>query len=203
MSSVESYQVCQSAIQADDDEGFAFFDYTFQESVTLIGASRVVLYMSCTDHDDMDVFVIIRKKDSRGNTLRNINIPIKDLVDITNEADVPIVNTLQYIGPSGVLRASHRAIDESLSKAHWIAHDHSHEDKIVPGEVVRLEIGLWPGAIRFAAGETLSLRIAGHSMVLAEFEPLRGKFLTSNGAKHTVHFGGENNSYLVLPLVEV
>ncbi|KAJ4349634.1 uncharacterized protein N0V89_008251 [Didymosphaeria variabile] len=95
------------------------FTLTFPERSALIGPVKAVLFMSCPNHDDMDVFIILRKADAEGKVLRNINIPIPDLhaVDpgIPEEKDVEMVNTHQYIGPMGVLRASHRKHDESLS----------------------------------------------------------------------------------------
>jgi uncharacterized protein len=168
----------------------------------LIGPSKAVLFMSCPDHDDMDIFVIIRKADKDGKVLRNVNIPLEEL-GFTSEDEVENVNTVKYIGPSGILRASHRAIDPNLSKPHWPAHDHTAEDKVPPGRVVRLEIGIWAAAIRFEAGEELVFRVAGHQMTLAEFVPLRGGFCTANKGTHTVHYGGSYESYLVVPLVQL
>ncbi|KIW10703.1 hypothetical protein PV08_11667 [Exophiala spinifera] len=199
----QTYQSDVPALQTDADSGFTAFTHTFASLTTLIGPSRAVLYMSCEEHDDMDVFVILRKLNAAGEVLRNINIPVQDLVDIHSDVQVPLINTMQYIGPSGVLRASHRRLDPELTKPHWPAHDHSVEEKVPPGSIVKLEIGLWPAAIQFEAGESLSLRIAGHSMVLAEFEPLRGAFQTGNVGKHVVHFGGDYESKLILALVDI
>lgn len=198
-----SYQSDVVALQKDDDSGFVEFSYTFTERTTLIGPCRAILHMSCPDHDDMDVFVIIRKADRSGNVLRNINIPLQDLVGVEREEDISITNTLQYVGPSGILRASHRALDPKLSKPHWPAHDHTREDKVRPSEVVQLEIGLWPAAIEFSAGERLVFRVAGHQMTLAEFDPLRGGFRAGNVGKHNVHFGGQYESYITIPVVSM
>ncbi|KAI8663611.1 hypothetical protein NCS57_00962600 [Fusarium keratoplasticum] len=198
-----SYQSDVVALQKDDDSGFVEFSYTFTERTTLIGPCRAILHMSCPDHDDMDVFVIIRKADRSGNVLRNINIPLQDLVGVEREEDISITNTLQYVGPSGILRASHCALDPKLSKPHWPAHDHTREDKVRPSEVVQLEIGLWPAAIEFSAGERLVFRVAGHQMTLAEFDPLRGGFRAGNVGKHNVHFGGQYESYITIPVVSM
>jgi predicted acyl esterase len=150
----------------------------------------------------MDIFVMIRKADKTGKVLRNINIPLQEL-GVTSETEVEDINSLKYLGPSGVLRASHRALDPRLSKPHWPAHDHSREEKILPGQIVKLEIGIWPAAIQFEAGEKLAFRVAGHQMTLAEFPPLRGQFKTGNKGKHVLHFGGEYNSHVVVPFVPI
>lgn len=192
--------------QIDSESDFVEFTHTFAEPFTLIGPSKAVLFMSCPDHDDMDVFVIIRKADKNGKVLRNLNIPLKELElgpSIT-EDDVEDTNPLKYIGPSGILRASHRAIDPKLSKSHWPAHDHTREDKVLPpGTVVRMEIGIWAAAIHFEAGEKLLFRVAGHQMTLAEFVPLRGGFKTGNKGTHAVHYGGQYESYLIIPSVHI
>jgi predicted acyl esterase len=186
----------------DSDPEFVEFTYTFTEPCTLIGPSKAVLFTSCPDHDDMDIFVIIRKADKDGKILRNVNIPLEEL-GLTTAAEVEDLNTLKYIGPSGILRASHRAIDPKLSKPHWVAHDHTREDKVPPGTVVRMEIGIWAAAIHFEAGEKLVFRVAGHQMTLAEFVPLRGGFQAANKGTHTLHYGGEYESYLTVPSVHL
>ena len=197
-----SYQSDAPSKQMDVDTEHAEWTYTFDKSSTLIGPSKATVYMSCPDHDDMDIFVIIRKADKQGKVLQNLNIPLHTM-DFATEEEVPALNTLKYIGPSGILRASHRAIDFKLSKPHWHAHDHSREEKIVPGEIVKLEIMLWPAAIGFEAGEKLVFRIAGHQMTLAEFPELRGGFTTWNKGKHLVHVGGRYQSCLEVPFVEI
>ncbi|OCT50235.1 hypothetical protein CLCR_06772 [Cladophialophora carrionii] len=195
-----SYQSDAPHQQVDRDPEQVEFVYTFAETTTLVGPSRVVLYMSCADHDDMDVFVILRKADRHGKVLRNVNIPLEEL-GVVSEDEVEDLNTLKYIGPSGVLRASHRAIDPRLTKPHWPAHDHTREDKVPFNKVVKLEIGLWPAAIQFDPGEKMILRVAGHQMTLAEFPTLRGGFHTGNKGRHVVHFGGEKPSHLIVPTV--
>lgn len=197
-----SYQSDIPAFQVDDDPDFAEFAYTFTTKTTLMGYSKAVLHMSCTDSDDMDVFVIIRKADKNGQVLRNVNVPLHEL-GLSSEENVEGINSLKYIGPSGILRASHRKIDPKLSKPHWPAHDHTQEEKIPAGQIVKLEIGIWPAAIQFDAGEKLLFRVAGHQMTLAEFPPLRGQFRTGNKGRHVLHFGEGYESHIVVPFVDV
>ncbi|WZH48345.1 Alpha/Beta hydrolase protein [Fusarium acuminatum] len=194
-----SYQSDVPDMQVDAQVGELSFEYTFKERTYLIGYPRAVLYMSTEDSNDMDVFVSLRKADSQGNLLRNINIPLKDL---GMEADeVPLVNPLVYIGPSGILRASHRKVDAAKSKPYWPFHPHDERELLEPGQIVKLDIGLWPAGIVFEAGEKLMLRVSGHHMVLAEFEPLRGGFKTDNKGRHNVHVGPEYQSHVILPFV--
>ncbi|CAL5874753.1 uncharacterized protein PFLUO_LOCUS9054 [Penicillium psychrofluorescens] len=197
-----SYQGDIVGQQTDDDSEEVLFRHTFETRARLIGASKAILWLSCPDHNDFDVFVQIRKADQTGNILRNVNIPLEEL-GVHSEAEVQTVNTLKYLGPTGILRASHRAFDPKLSKPHWPAHDHTKCDLISPGSIVKLEIGLWPAAIQFEPGEQLVLKVSGHPMVLAEFEPLRGGFITGNKGRQILHFGGEYESRLEIPFVQV
>ncbi|KAI1670803.1 X-Pro dipeptidyl-peptidase C-terminal non-catalytic domain containing protein [Pyrenophora tritici-repentis] len=205
-----SYISDAKAENDDADPEELSFTYTFTQRTRLIGNSKAVLYMSCPDHSDLDVFLILRKVDKDGRVLRHINIPFAELKAVGGDGiegvedplNLPRLNAVQYVGPSGILRASHREIDASISKHNFPHHKHTNEEKIQPGQVVRLEIGIWAAAIQFEAGEKLMLRVSGHDMRLPEFEPLRGKFTTGNKGRHVVHIGKEYDSYLVSPLLE-
>jgi uncharacterized protein len=196
-----AYQADAPAQQVDDDSGELRFEYSFSEASYMIGYSKAVLYLSCADHDDMDVFVQLRKADQHGKILQNFNIPIEDL-NMT-EAEVPSVNTMKYLGPSGIVRASHRELDDELSTDHHPVLSHRTSKKISPGTIVKLEIGLWPTSILFDKGEKLVLKISGHHMMLAEFEPLRGKFSSLNKGQHVVHTGAEYQSMIQIPMVDM
>lgn len=198
------YQSDVDAFQMDDDPEESIFKITFTERTYLLGAARVILFMSCKDADDMDVFLQLRKQDLSGRILRYHNIPASDMqAQGVQQKDVPLLNTVVYLGPHGQVRASHRKIDEKLSTAHWIRHEHLEEEKIKPGEVVRIETSIWPGGMIFEPSESLVLKIAGHPMFLAEFPTLRGKFKARNVGKHEVHIGGTHPSCIVVPLVDI
>lgn len=183
----------------DDDPEELCFSYTFEQQSFLVGCARAVLYMSCTDHDDMDVFVQLRKADRQGNILQHINVPLKDLG--VQEPEVESINPLKYLGPTGILRASHRSIDANLSWSDFPEHDYTKSESIIPGQIVKLDIGLWQAGIAFEPGERIVLKISGHNMVLAEFPPLRGTCRTGNKGKHNVHLGGEQKSHVLIPMV--
>ncbi|KAJ6035909.1 Alpha/Beta hydrolase protein [Penicillium herquei] len=196
-----SYESDAPAMQMDNDSEEVIFKHTFTQKTTLVGPSKAILFMSCADHDDLDIFVQLRKLDRNGKVHQNINIPLEDLGVTSDEVDD--INVLKYLGPTGVLRASHRALDSHLSKPHWPMHDHTNPKKITPGQVVRVEIGLWPAAIQFEAGEGIALKVSGHQMILAEFVPLRGLFKTGNKGIHVVHFGGDLASHILIPTVSL
>lgn len=197
-----SYQSDVAAQQMDEDLEELCFSYTFQRKTTILGCVRAVLYMSTPDHDDMDVFVQLRKADSSGRILQNINIP-KDDREAAGMVEVEPINPLIYLGPTGALRASYREIDKSLSNDYWPEHTYAKSEKLAAGEVVKLEIGLWQTGIQFEAGEQLVVKVAGHPMALAEFPPLRGAIPNANKGRHLLHVGGDVASYVVIPTVDV
>lgn len=188
------------AEQMDNDVEEISFSYTFQQTSTLLGCVRAVLYMSTSEHDDMDVFVQVRKADASGKVLQNFNIPKEDRIK-TGMTEVEPINPLIYLGPSGCLRASYRAVNEELSSTYWPEHHYSQSEKLEQGEIVKLEIGLWQTGIQFEAGEQLVLKIAGHNMTLAEFPNLRGALPNANKGRHLLHVGGGVASHIILPTV--
>ncbi|KAF5238961.1 hypothetical protein FANTH_10133 [Fusarium anthophilum] len=198
-------QVCYKSdvpfMQMDSDSEELRFEYTFREAVYLVGNAQATLYMSCPDHDDFDVCVQLRKIDRDGKGLQNINIPSKD--SGIEDEDVERINSLVYLGPSGYLRASHRAVDSEASIPNFPEHDYTQQQKVNPGTIVRLDIGLWQTGMAFEEGEGLMLKVSGHSMTLAEFSVLRGNESMENIGTHRVHLGGSTPSYLTIPLVTI
>ena len=79
----------------------------------MIGIPKVVLHMSCAEHDDMDVFVILRKLSKDGEPMLALNVPWEGL-PVSSINDIPEdkrTEVILYKGPSNMLRASQRAID--------------------------------------------------------------------------------------------
>lgn len=187
--------------QEDADFGEVSFVCTFKTPCALVGSARALIYMSCEEATDMDVFVQIRKADSSGRVLRNINIPAEDRKICKMPDPVELINPVVYLGPTGCLRASHRALDQKLSNEWWPEHDYSSRQPITPGEIVELDIGLWQTGIYFEQGEKLILKISGHNMTLAEFTNLRGTMKNFNRGQHFVHVGGSYPSRLTIPTV--
>ena len=185
------------------------FQFTFDKYTELCGFSKVRLYMSTNDHDDMDVYVVIKKLDRQGNVLTHQNIPMEDLPQGTTHEDIPHENYWQYVGPNGRLRASQRAIDTEkgydpaklslLSKA-YVYHPHDREEEIQPGQIVELEIMLWPGGMVFDEGEAMSLQVMGHVPIIPEFTGLEKNMPVVNKGVHKVYSGPEYPSSLLVAL---
>ncbi|KAM6527619.1 hypothetical protein FALCPG4_008673 [Fusarium falciforme] len=195
-SSVPSYVSYNS--ETDDR---AEFTYVFEETTQLVGLPKAVLYMACPTHDDMDVFVLLEKLNAQGNVMFNLNIPWSSITvsSFDDMEDKDKTEVVLYRGPLGILRASHRAIDEDRSMhPHWPFHPHEKEEKITPGEIVRLDIGIWAMGIEYEAGEALRVVISGRNLGVSNFGTLEH---VKNKGVHRVYCSEEYPSHLVLPFV--
>ncbi|KAI0020861.1 Alpha/Beta hydrolase protein [Xylariomycetidae sp. FL0641] len=179
----------------------AEFTYVFDKTTQIVGLPKAVLYMSCPDYDDMDVYVMIEKLDASGKLMENLNIPWKGIPVNSFDEMKPEEKTevVTYKGPVGILRASHRVIDEAKSMhPHWPFHPHEKEEKITPGEIVRLDIGIWGMGIEYEAGEALRVVVSGRSFAVNNFGTLEH---IDNKGTHKIHVGGDYPSHVVLPFV--
>ena len=189
------------AQQTGNDTEELQFTYEFTEAAFVIGYPSATLYVSCAEHDDMDVYVQLRKQDRGGRLVEHLNIPPSALG--MTEVEVPNINPLKYLGPQGILRASHRGLDPELSKPDHLVLAHRKIQKVSPGTVTKLEIPIWPCGIAFEAGERLVLKVSGHDMRLAEFTALAGAFKSGNKGSHVVYCGQDGyHSQLSIPVVK-
>jgi len=196
--------VSYNAVSGTQPVAHAKFNLRFEKATRLMGLPKAVLYMSCKDFDDMVVYVLIRKLDAQGNPMISINIPWS-AAPYKKAADIPesdYSNLMIYYGPTGVLRASHRKIDASKSlHPQYPFHPHDELQKITPGEIAKLEIGLWAMGIDFEAGESLSVQVSGEYPLVMEFGTKKMEIEDRNRGTHQVHVGGEYASHIILPFV--
>ncbi|CAF3652850.1 hypothetical protein SNK03_007521 [Fusarium graminearum] len=177
------------------------FTHRFDKTTRLVGMPKAVVHMSCPDYNDMDVYVLLEKLDANGEVMLNLNIPWKGIPKQSFEEmdDKEKIEVVIYRGPMGVLRASHREIDESKSMhPHWPFHPHEKEEKITPGDIVRLDIGIWAMGIEYEAGESIRAIVCGRNLGVSNFGSLEHN---DNKGTHNVHLGGENASHVILPFV--
>ncbi|KAL2832201.1 Alpha/Beta hydrolase protein [Aspergillus pseudoustus] len=173
------------------------FDLTFDKYTELIGYCSVTLYVQCLEHNDMDIFVMLRKLGRSGQAVRHVNFPTAQTAD-----QLPRTNVVQYNGPTGRLRVSHRDMKDCPGLAPGeVFHPHTREVKLSAREIVAVTIGLWPIGSVYAAGEGVRLSISGKDMCFPEMEHFPAEPNENRGV-HIVHTGGEYASYLTLPVVK-
>lgn len=186
------------------------FTHTFSKPTNLVGLPKAVLYMSTLDSNNMDVYVIIRKLDRNGKSLLNLNIPWSSIASHGASpdkiSDIPkrnVNNLMFHVGSMGILRASRRAIDHSKSiHENYPFHPHDKDDYITPGEIIKLEIGIWAMGVEYEEGESVRAEVHGNSPMLRGEFPSEDPFpeMASKGI-HRVHVGGETASHVILPFV--
>jgi predicted acyl esterase len=200
----ESSTVSYNSVSGTQPISHAKFNLRFDKATRLMGLPKAVLYMSCKDFNDMVVYVLIRKLDAQGKPMININIPWS-AAPYEKVSDIPesdYSNLMVYYGPTGVLRASHRKIDTSKSiHSQYPFHTHDEVQKIKPGDIVKLEIGIWAMGIDFDAGESLSVQVSGEYPLVMEFGTKKMEIEDRNRGTHQVHVGGEYASHVILPFV--
>ncbi len=96
----------------------------------------------------------------------------------------------------GWCRASRRELDPVESTEWHPVQKGASEQKLEAGEIVLVDIELYPSSTFFSAGETLQLIIASDEIIPS---PPYRKDASCNHGKHVLHIGGEYGSYLLVP----
>ncbi len=166
----------------------AVFDFKFDQPTELTGHIKLRIHMSAQSADDMDVFVGLQKLDANG-----VIVPFPFYAQFD---DGPVA--------LGWLRASHRELDTNKSTPWQPVHTHTREQKLAPGQIVPLEIEIWPSGTSFATGETLRLIIQGDDInrYAREIAPVYFRHEASvNRGRHALHVGGSYDSHLLVPVI--
>jgi len=124
----------------------ASFVYRFEHETELTGAMTLSLWVSTSEGDDMDLFVLLRKFDATGK-----------------EVFFYGYNGFAYDGVAkGWLRVSHRALDPERSRPGRPWHTHRQRQPVQPDEVVPVEIEVLASSTHFEAGTRLCVEVLGH-----------------------------------------
>ena len=132
--------------------------------------------------EDMDLFLTLRHFDAQGNEVLETG---------QQGSPVPVAK--------GWLRVSHRELDPELSTPWRPYHKHTHRRYLKPGEIVKVDVEIWPTSMIFAKGHRLQLDVQprdglgsqGYMHYHADY----------NDGTNTIHAGGDKESYLLLPVI--
>ena len=161
--------------------GVSFETAPLAASLEVTGPVVLVLWASSTT-EDMDVFA----------TIRNIDPDGKDVFEIGQQGQpVPVAK--------GWLRASHRELDERLSLPYRPYHRHMTRQWLGKGEVVRLDVEIWPTSMVFARGHRIRIDIQPRDGVGSA--PYTHYAADYNSGTNTIHTGGGRASHLLLPVI--
>jgi uncharacterized protein len=184
-------------------DGVTFLSAALEHETEITGPSAVKLFVS-SSMSDADIFVMLR-----------VFSPEDEEVVFQGAIDphTPIAQ--------GWLRPSHRKLDPQLSTPYRPYHTHDEEEPLRPGEVVELDVEIWPTSIVVPTGYRIGLTVRGKDYEypgasggrLSNFKnELRGcgPFLHDDprdrapelfSGKTTLHIGPNRAAYLFLPII--
>ena len=171
----------ESKVAYEAETGLASFAMALKEDTEITGFMKLRLWVEAEGHDEMDLFVSVRKLDEAGNWL-----PVHVLGE-------------PHPGAWGKMRVSRRELDEKLSTHFQPIQAHQRNQKLKPGEIVPVDIEIWPHSRIWHKGQQLEVVVSGHYIREGWFEPLSWE--TNNQGKHVIHSGGQYDSYLQVPVI--
>ncbi|MBQ7544674.1 MAG: hypothetical protein IJT02_06990 [Synergistaceae bacterium] len=147
-------------------------------------------------YDDMDVYISLYKLDRFGTMLQQFTVPNHSARshDLTEKGG----SILRYRGSTGRLRVSMRHLDAEKSTPEIPYHTFDRVEKLKAGEVVPVEIEMYPVGLVLYAGEQLRLVVSA-SDEAGSMMPGTAPVKPDNKGKHTIHCGGDYASYLQHP----
>ena len=182
---------------AESETGKVSFVVRVDEPTAFVGYPKATLWVEADGGDDLDLFVILQKLNADGEPLEQFNIPNHgpQMQALTSTG----ASILKYKGSNGRLRASRRRLDPAQSTDAVPAYSFDREEKLAPGEIVRLDVALFPVGLLLHPGEQLRLTISGQHPWGGAM-PGMANVTPDNRGHHIVHTGGRYGSYLQLPV---
>jgi uncharacterized protein len=161
--------------------GVALETAPLPQDVEVTGPLAAVLWVSSST-EDMDLFLTLRNFDADGNEVLETG---------QQGAPVPVAK--------GWLRVSHRELDPELTLPYRPYHKHTRRLFLKPGEVVRVEVEIWPTSMVFKKGHRIRLDVQPRDGAgSASYMHYHADY---NSGTNTIHAGGEHESYLLLPVI--
>jgi predicted acyl esterase len=184
-------------------DGLTFLTAPMADATEITGPIAAKLFVSSSTRD-ADLFLIVR-------------VFSPDLKEVVFQGAIdPHTPVAQ-----GWLRASHRKLDKKLSLPYRPYHAHDKKQPLEPGEVVELDIEIWPTSIVVPPGFRVALTIRGKDYEyggpsggrLSNFKNELtgcGPFLHDDpqdrppeifGGTTTLHFSRAMAGYVLLPII--
>jgi predicted acyl esterase len=184
-------------------DGVTFLTAPLANATEITGPLALKLFVSSST-TDADIFVVLR-------------VFSPDLKEVVFQG---AIDPHTPVG-QGWLRASHRKLDPKLSRPYRPYHSHDQKQPLKSGEVVELDIEIWPTSIVVPAGYRVALTIRGKDYVYGGASGGRlsnfkndltgcGPFLHDDardrpsetfGGVTTLHFGRGQSPFLLVPVI--
>jgi len=182
--------------------GATFLTPPFEADTEITGPLAAKLFVS-SETEDADLFLVVR-------------VFTPDLEEVTFAGNI---DPHTPVG-QGWLRASHRKLDPELALPYRPYHTHDERQPLRPGEIVELDVEIWPTCVVVPAGHRLGLSVRGTDYVYPG-EPVylsnvkrpltgcgpyrhddpRDRPAEVFGGKVTLHIDPDRPSYLLVPVV--
>jgi putative CocE/NonD family hydrolase len=161
--------------------GVALLTPPLTQDTEVTGPLAAVLWVS-SESEDMDLFLTLRNIDPDGNEVLETG---------QQGAPVPVAK--------GWLRVSHRELDRDLSLEYRPYHRHQRRLFLAPGEIVEVQVEIWPTSMVFRKGHCIRLDVQPRDGVgSASYMHYHADY---NAGRNTLYAGGERPSYLLLPVI--
>ncbi|KAF1812563.1 hydrolase CocE/NonD family protein [Eremomyces bilateralis CBS 781.70] len=198
-------------VNLDSRKDIAKFTYTFPCKAELTGYFKLKLWVQAIGNDDIDLFTKFSKLDANGGLVETECVDVgylQDNPEVAKEklremhaAGDPRVNVFFSEGAHGRLRVSHRELDIERSTPHQPHYTHRNIQTLKSeGEIVPVEIEMWPHGMIWERGEKMQLSVAGFNL-RPELLPWVDAPKTLNNGRILIHAGGEYDSLLLVPFI--
>jgi uncharacterized protein len=149
--------------------------------VEITGPLAACFWVSSSS-EDMDLFLTLRNFDTDGNEILE-----------TGQQGLPVPVA------KGWLRVSHRELDPALSTPYRPYHKHTRRLFLRPGEIVKVDVEIWPTSMLFKKGHRIRLDIQPRDGVGSQgYMHYHADY---NIGTNTIYSGCEYESYLLLPVI--
>ena len=178
-SSASSTFLASGAMQAG--MGISLDSAPLTTDMEVTGPVAAVLWVSSST-EDMDLFLTLRNIDPDGN----------DVWEVGQQGQqVPVAK--------GWLRVSHRELDPELGLSYRPYHRHKRRLYLTPGEIVEVQVEIWPTSMVFKRGHRIRLDIQPRDGVgSVHYTHYHADY---NTGTNSIHAGGDKASYLLLPVI--
>jgi predicted acyl esterase len=161
--------------------GISFETPPLPQDLEVTGPLAASFWVSSST-EDMDLFLTLRNIDADGNEILETG---------QQGAPVPVAK--------GWLRVSHRELDPELTLPYRPYHKHTRRLYLKPGEIVKVDVEIWPTSMVFKRGHRIRLDVQPRDGVgSASYMHYHADY---NAGTNTIYAGGEHESYLLLPVI--
>ncbi len=167
-------------------DGKLDFVFDVEEMMELTGYFMTRLWVEVIGSDDSDIYINLAKIDENGNPLTSGMPPF------------------YCSGTNGQIRISHRKTDPERSTP-WLPYlSHQLEERVKPGQIVRVDIAMRPVGMIWHEREKLRVSISDKDLEGSAFggpNPVNSTQAKRKASELRLYSGGKYDSYLLVPRV--